>query len=234
MKLSFFFPAYNDENTVRAMVEKTTGVLEKLVDEFEIIIIDDASPDASGKIADECAAADPRIRVIHHPRNMGYGFALRSGFDAARFEWVFFTDGDMQFDVTEIEQFIARSGEADILIGYKTRRADGFLRTLYGSLFNLTISHFIGLKVRDIDCGFKMIKKSVADDIDVQYPYAESFYIVEMLWRAIHRGYRLIELPVSHYPRQYGKSQLLSVPTALRYIFYTARAFFLRISGQWR
>jgi glycosyltransferase involved in cell wall biosynthesis len=233
MRISFFFPVYNDEMTVRPIVEMARGVLASGAEDFEIIVVDDASPDRSGAIADALQAEDPRVRAVHHPRNLGFGQALRTGFNAARFEWIAFTDGDMQYDVGELVRFLPHIAEADILVGYRENRADGSMRALFSRLFNFCLRRLIGLNLRDGDCGFKLIRKDVVDAVRVDYPYKESFYLIEMMRRAAGRGYRIREVPVTHHPRAHGVSQVMSLASVWRYAFYTLRGFICRLSGAW-
>ncbi|MEW5946512.1 MAG: glycosyltransferase family 2 protein [bacterium] len=233
MRISFFFPVYNDEMTVRPMVEIGREVLGRLAEDYEIIIVDDCSPDKSSRIADETAAQDEKTRVVHHPENMGYGGALRSGFQSARFEWIFFTDGDMQYDVKELERFLPWTADYDMIVGCKVRRAEGFKRALYSRLFNLAVRILIGLPVRDANCAFKLIRREVIESVSVEYPYRESFYLIELMYKAIRLGYRIKEVPVSHYKRPYGESSCLSIRSAARHLFYVLRGFMYRISGRW-
>src|SRR5271163_4236317 len=146
MRVSFFFPAYRDEHTVEPLARLADEVLSRIATEHEIIIVDDASPDRSGEIADRLAAENPRIRVVHHPKNRGYGQAVWSGLQASRFEWIGFTDGDMQYDVTELPRFVeqAKTG-ADMVLGYKTARAEGWKREVTSYLHNASIRTLLGL-----------------------------------------------------------------------------------------
>jgi glycosyltransferase involved in cell wall biosynthesis len=233
MKISFFFPCYNDEMTVGPMVEKADSVLSRCADDYEIIIIDDASPDRTGAIADELVRSNPRVRVVHHPVNRGYGQALRSGFEKSKFEWVLFTDGDMQYDLAELDRFLPMVGEADLILGYKEKRADGMFRTICSRLFNSSIHIFVGLKVNDVDCGFKLIRRDIYEKIRVDYPYRESFYLIELMARAKKKGYRIREVPVTHHARPHGRSQLFSFGAAARYLFYTFRGSIQRLTGAW-
>lgn len=236
MRISFFFPAYHDEATVEPLARRLDEVLGETCEEHEIIIVDDASPDRSGQIADELAARSPRIRAIHHPTNRGYGQAVWSGLTAARYEWVGFTDGDMQYDVSELPRFIeaARAG-ADAVIGYKTSRAEGWKRELTSTAYNRAIRLLLGLELTDIDCAFKLMRRSLVTDYTPSTYYAEAFIMVEALYKAQRSGARIVQVPVSHHPRLAGESQCFTWRTARRLAWNTARgAVYGRLLGAWR
>lgn len=236
MRVSFFFPAYNDAHTVRPLATLLDEVLGEHCAEHEIIVVDDASPDASGVIADELAAENPRIRVIHHPTNRGYGQAVWSGIRAARYEWVGFTDGDMQYDVRELPRFLtAAKDEADVVAGYKTERAEGGRRVVTSALYNAAIRTVFGLGLRDVDCAFKLMRRSLFDGFVPSTHYTEAFLLVEALYRARRAGARIVEVPVSHRPRPFGESQCFTFRTAQRLAWFTLRGAVVgRLLGRWR
>lgn len=235
MRISFFFPAYHDEHTVEPLARVADEVLGRLCEDHEIIIVDDASPDRSGEIADRLAAQNPRIRVVHHPENRGYGQAVWSGLQAARFEWVAFTDGDMQYDVRELPGFVeAAKNGADFVLGYKPVRAEGWRRELTSALHNLAVRTLIGLKVRDVDCAFKLMNRRFIDGFVPSVHYKEAFIVVELLYRASRMGARFVQLPVSHHERPHGESQCFSWRTARRLAWNTMRgAVQGRLLGGW-
>jgi glycosyltransferase involved in cell wall biosynthesis len=236
MRISFFFPAYRDEHTVEPLAKLADEVLSRVATEHEVIIVDDASPDRSGEIADRLAAANPRIRVVHHPRNRGYGQAVWSGLQASRYEWIGFTDGDMQYDVNELPRFVdaARSG-ADFVLGYKPVRAEGWKREATSWMHNAAIRTLLGLGVRDVDCAFKLMNARFVRDYVPTFHYEEAFLLVELLYRAQRRGARLVELPVTHRERQFGESQCFTWRTARRLAWNTVRgAAYGRLLGGWR
>lgn len=236
MRISFFFPAYLDEKTVEPLARLADEVLSSLCVEHEVIVVDDASPDASGAVADRVAAENPRVRVIHHPVNRGYGQALWSGIQAARFEWIAFTDGDMQYDVRELGRFVeaARRG-ADAVVGYKTDRADGWRRVLTSRVYNATVRALVGLGLRDVDCAFKLLHRSVFEGFRPTMHYKEAFLLVEALYRAQRRGLRIVEVPVSHRERPHGTSSCFNFRTARRLAWNTLRgAVVLRLPGALR
>lgn len=235
MRVSFFFPAYNDEHTVEPLALLVDEVLGQHCSDHEIIIVNDGSPDGSGAVADRLAATHPRIRVVHHPRNRGYGQAVWSGLKASRFEWVAFTDGDMQYDMRELPSFLeaARNG-ADFVLGYKTERAEGWKRSVTSALHNAAVRALIGIGVRDVDCAFKLMSRRFIDGWEPSIDYKEAFLLVELIYQARRRGARIVQLPVSHYPRRFGDSQAFSFRTARRLAFNTLYgAIYGRLLGGW-
>jgi len=205
LSLSVFFPLYNDAPTVEPLVRAAREVLEPRVEDWEIILVDDCSPDDSGAIADRLAAEDARICVVHHQRNRGYGGALKSGFAAARKSLVFYTDGDAQYDVGELPKLLAHIDHADVVNGYKITRGDRLYRKVIGQVYHWTVKTLFGLSVRDVDCDFRLIRKHVLDAIELE---SDSGVIcAEMMTKIEGAGFKIIEVPVHHYPRIAGQSQ---------------------------
>jgi len=202
LALSVFFPCYNEEGNVERLVDVTRRVLDELVADWEIIIVDDGSADATGRIADRLAGEDNRIRVVHHERNKGYGAALRSGFAAARKPYVFYTDGDGQFDVSELDRLLERVDEADIVSGYRRRRQDGPIRRFNSACWNLLVQHVLGFRCRDVDSAFKLYKREVLETCELKSDSA--LLDAELLARATRAGYVIRTLPVTHRPRIRG------------------------------
>lgn len=204
--ISVFFPAYNDEGTIAKLVLDAISVLESITKDYEILIIDDCSPDNTGKIADELAKKNKKVRVIHHKKNEGIGGAMISGYRNAKKEYVFYTDGDAQYDIKEIEKLIKYVPQSDIISGYRQKRADPFIRKLTSKIYNILIYILFGLKMKDVDCSFKLIKKSLIDQIDLKT--SSGFVDAELMWK-LKKIYnkKIIEIPVTHYPRSSGKTQ---------------------------
>lgn len=205
-RLSYFFPAHNEEANLRGLVGEALGTLPGLADTFEIIIVNDGSRDATGRIADELTAAHPGVvRAVHHPTNLGYGAALRSGFRAATHEHVAFTDGDRQFQVADVGRLIDRMAEPDhpdVVVGYRIKRADPLVRTVYARCYRLANRIFFGLKVRDVDCACKLFRRDALDGIGVESGGA--FFSAELLIKLRAAGRTLAEVGVPHYPRTAG------------------------------
>jgi glycosyltransferase involved in cell wall biosynthesis len=200
--ISAFFPTYNELDNIPLIVQRMSSVLHKLSREWEIIIVDDGSTDGTSDLADRLAQADPRVRVVHHNTNLGFGAALRSGIEASRMELVFYTDSDNQFDVEELADFLPPLNHADLVVGYRVDRQDPPLRLFVAKVYNIMIRLMFGLKVRDIDCSFKLGKRHVL----------QSFRLLantglgdaELLLKAERRGARIVELPVKHFHRTLG------------------------------
>jgi glycosyltransferase involved in cell wall biosynthesis len=204
-ELSYFFPAHNEEANLRGLVAEALATLPELAERFEIVIVDDGSRDATPAIADELAAAHPEVRAVHHAVNQGYGAALRSGFAAARHELIAFTDGDRQFHVADIGLLadrLAAADRPDAVVGYRVRRADPLVRTVYASLYRLANRIFFGLSVRDVDCACKLFRREALDGIAVESGGA--FFSAELLIKLRAFGRRIAEVGVPHYPRTAG------------------------------
>ncbi len=201
--ISVFLPCYNEQDNVARTVERALEVLNKLNADFEVIIVDDGSMDNTGQIADEIAAANSKVKVVHHPANLGYGAALRSGFKAATKKLVFYTDGDGQFDISELPALLPLMDEADIVSCYRLNRKDNMIRKINGWCWTKLVCWLFGMKVRDIDCAFKLYKREIFDQLELSSTGA--LINAEILARALRRGYRVTEMGVHHYPRTAGK-----------------------------
>ena len=205
-RLSFFFPAHNEEANIEALVDEALATLPSLAETFEIIAVDDGSRDRTGEIADQLAAEHPDIvRVVHHNPNRGYGGALRSGFETARYELLAFTDGDRQFRVADIGRLTARLAEADrpdVVVGYRIKRADPFVRVAYARTYKLANRVFFGLRVTDVDCACKLFRREALDGVRVESGGA--FFSAELLTKISQAGRSIAEVGVPHYPRTAG------------------------------
>jgi glycosyltransferase involved in cell wall biosynthesis len=215
-ELTYFFPAHNEEANVRGLVEEALGTLPGLAERFEIVIVDDGSRDETPRIADELAAAQPQVRAVHHQTNLGYGAALRSGFAAARYANIAFTDGDRQFRVADLGRLIERlqAGDVEAVVGYRIRRADPLVRTVYARLYRLANRIFFGLAVRDVDCACKLFSRGSLDGVNVESDGA--FLSAELLIKLRARGRRLAEVGVPHYPRTAGTPTGAKLSVVLR------------------
>src|SRR5438132_55112 len=171
--LSVFFPAYNDSGTIASMVIRTVKAAAELTPDFEIIIVDDGSGDGTADIADELAHTYPQVRAVHHPRNRDYGAALRTGFRAATKDLIFYTDGDAQYDPAELKTlWESFRPDTDLVNGYKISRADPLHRIVIGRLYHYIVSLLFGLKLRDVDCDFRLIRRSICERINREQPGA--------------------------------------------------------------
>lgn len=219
-ELSVFFPAYNEEESIKATVEKAIIVLKKIAEKWEIIVVNDGSTDKTSEIVKTLRQAQGKrnpIRLITHTRNRGYGAALKSGFYNAKYNWIAYTDAEGQFDFSEINKFFEkqRQTDADLVIGYYLKRAVPFYRILGSRLWELAVFLLFGLRVKDIDCGFKLVKKEVIDSIPRLEAERGPFISSELLIKAKRAGFKIMEIGVHHYPRTTGKATGASLKVAL-------------------
>ncbi len=208
--ISAFFPAYNDWGTIASQVVLTARVLRALTDDWEIIVVDDASPDHVAAVLEELTKLVPNLRVVRHPTNRGYGGALRSGFAAASKEWVFYTDGDAQYDVTELPLLWAARSGADLVNGYKISRSDPLHRVVIGSLYHRLVTFAFGLETRDVDCDFRLIRRRVFDVVELTRD--SGLICVELVAKVEKNGFAVHYVPVHHYHRLHGRSQFFNFP----------------------
>jgi glycosyltransferase involved in cell wall biosynthesis len=209
--LSVFFPAYNDAPSLPALIEKTFAVLAACSSDYEVIVINDGSHDSTGQVLAELAAKfAPRMRVVTHPRNLGYGQALRSGFAAATKELVFYTDGDGQYDVGELPSLLDKlRGSVGLVNGYKLERNDPWHRICIGNVYNAFARSLFGIRLRDVDCDFRLIRRSLLDEI--QLTSTSGTICVELVRKLELSGCGVVEVGVRHYPRLHGRSQFFRV-----------------------
>jgi len=210
--LSVFFPAYNDGGTIASMVIAAVKAASNVTPDFEVIIVNDGSADGTAQIADELARTyHPHVRVIHHQRNRGYGGALQTGFRSATKELIFYTDGDAQYDPAELAALWARmTPDADLVNGYKISRSDPVHRIIIGRLYHHFVSRLFGLKVRDVDCDFRLMRRSIFERINLEK--TSGVICLEMMKKITDAGFRIVEVPVHHYHRAFGKSQFFNFP----------------------
>lgn len=209
--LTIFFPCYNDSATIASMVVKAMIAGQEVTDDLEVLVIDDASRDGSGRILDELMKKYPNMRVVRHEKNRGYGGALKSGFNAASKEFIFYTDGDAQYDVFELKDLAqAMHSGVDIVNGYKIKRQDSMVRVVIGNLYHTVNSIVLGIKIRDVDCDFRLIRKNVFSKIKLDSQGGE--ICVELIKKCQNAGVRFAEVPVHHYYRRSGASQFFVLP----------------------
>ncbi len=204
--LSVFFPAYNEESRVAMTVNKALKVLPKVAKRWEVILVNDGSTDKTGKVIDKLAKKNRSVNVVHHKINRGYGGAFKSGLYGGKYEWIAFTDSDGQFDFAEIENFIIKQREtgADMVIGYYKKRQVDKTKILTSKMWEYLVFILFGLKVRDIDCGFKLISKKIVEAIPNLESERGAFISSELLIKAQKKGFKIVEIPVTHYPRAGG------------------------------
>lgn len=205
IRLSVFFPAYYDEKNIGKVVHKAVEVLEDLnLKDYEVTIIEDGSPDKTDEVADELAAQYPKVKVIHHEQNKGYGATLWEGFSTAKFEYVFYTDGDNQFDLEELRKFVALLPFSDMVVGYRKKKQYSPYRKLTSFVYNVILRYAFDIDYIDIDCAFKIIKTDLFKKIKVNTK--DAFIDAEIMIRAELLGYTFTELGVKHLPRIDGVS----------------------------
>lgn len=206
--LSVFLPAYNEEANIVKTVDNVETNLKKAADNWEIIIVNDGSKDQTKQISEKLAVANKNIRVINHPVNRGYGAAFKSGLYGAKYDWVSFIDADGQFDYSEIGNFIEKQDatKADMVIGYYRKRRVPFIRKVNSYVWQTFVWMLFGLRVRDIDCGFKLISKKVIDSIPPLESERGAFVSSEFLIKSRRQKFKIVEIPVHHYPRKEGEA----------------------------
>ena len=205
--LSVFLPAYNEEKNLAKVVSNVVEEASKHAETWELIIVNDGSTDGTKQIAESLAKKDGRIRVINHNMNRGYGASLKSGFYGSKYPWIAFIDSDGQFDFGEIGKFIEKRQEtgADLIIGYYKKRKAPLAKIITSKVWELFVFALFGLKVRDIDCGFKLISKKVIDAIPKLESERGAFITSEFLIKSKKAGFKIVEVQITHYPRLGGE-----------------------------
>jgi glycosyltransferase involved in cell wall biosynthesis len=213
--VSAMFPCYNDVTTIGGLVDDVYGALSPLVPEVEVIVVNDGSSDGSGEALDEMSATRPWLRVIHHETNRGYGGALISGFRAARHEWIFYTDGDAQYDAKEASLLVPLVVDGvDVVQGYKIGRGDPLYRRVIGRVYHRVVKLLFRLPVRDTDCDFRLFRRQLI--IDRPLVSSSGVICVEMMRTFSERGVRFVETPVHHYFRPSGRSEFFRIRAIAR------------------
>jgi len=213
--LSVFFPAYNDGGTISSMVLTAQVAAQSVTDDYEIIVVNDGSQDYTPLVLEQLRSLVPALRVIHHPRNLGYGAALRTGFAASAKEWIFYTDGDAQYNPLELPSLVdALQDGVDVVNGYKIARRDPLIRIILGDLYNWLVKFAFGIRLKDVDCDYRLIHRPVFDRLELTSQTGS--ICVEMIKKMQDRGVVFAQAPVHHYYRQYGLSQFFNWRRLLR------------------
>jgi len=205
LAVSFVLPAYDEEPNIEQAISEATGVAERLFAEHEVVVVDDGSRDRTAELVQSIAERDPRVRLVSHGENRGYGEALRTGFLEARLPFVFFTDADLQFDLAELSQFLQYAGTVDVVAGYRKNRQDRLPRRLMAYGWNLLVRVLFYVPVRDIDCAFKLFDRRVLREVDIESVGA--MVNTELMVKLGRAGASVVEVGVTHRPRRAGKAR---------------------------
>jgi glycosyltransferase involved in cell wall biosynthesis len=220
--LSIFFPAYNDAGTIASLAVAAHMTARQLTDDYEVIVVDDGSPDHTGALLDELARHFPWLRVVHHESNRGYGGALRTGFRSASKELVFYTDGDAQYDPRELTSlYEALTPGVDFVNGYKIGRSDPLHRIVIGRLYHWLVRAAFGLRLRDVDCDFRLMRREIFDKVVLMR--SSGVICVELMKKVQDHGFHIAQVPVHHFHRSYGKSQFFNFQRVARTLLDLAR-----------
>lgn len=204
-ELSVVLPAYNEEASILAAVGRALEVLPRLVEDYEVIVVDDGSSDGTSEVLTELLATHhPHLRLICHEQNAGYGAAIRTGFVNARSDLVFYTDADNQFDVAELEWFLPMMADHDVVVGFRVYRYDSVLRSIMSWIYNRLVRVLFRVRVRDVDCAYKLFRREVLDKITIES--TDFFVDTELLARARRWNFRIAQKGVRHYPRLAGQT----------------------------
>jgi glycosyltransferase involved in cell wall biosynthesis len=197
-------PAYNEADNIEPMIAEATPALEAVAEDYEILVVDDGSKDETAAVTRRAMETHPHVRLVQHAVNQGFGAAVLTGFTSAEKDWIFYTDADRQFVLSELERFVPYMDRADLIAGYRAPRRDPFLRVLYGKGWSMLCTLVFGYTVRDVDCGFKLLRREIVQKLAPQIGSRGATFSIEWLVRAKRAGYRFAELPVSHRPRVAG------------------------------
>ena len=202
--LSIFFPAHNEEGNIVTTIIDARNAAHEVSNDYEIIVVNDGSTDRTVEVVKELQKLDPKIRLISHKKNLGYGAAIKTGLRACKFDWIFFTDSDGQFHYDELKKFVTASGHADMVIGYRRKRMDPFHRIFVAQVL-LKVWNFVlfGLILKDVDCAYKLFKREIRDRVKLETESAIT--VTELLVKAKGLGYKIVQLPVNHYSRKFGE-----------------------------
>lgn len=219
-ELSIFFPFWNEEENIEEVVTRAVSIANKVAKRWEIIIVDDGSKDDTYKIAQNLEKNEDKIRVIRHTPNRGYGAALKTGLEHARYEYVVFTDGDLQFDFSEVTKFIDKIGSSDLVIGYRMKRSDSPMRHILMILHRIWVFMFFRFYVKDIDCGFKMFRRRSIQEI-MPLRSEGAMITTEILAKAHAKKLKIAQVGVNHYPRKFGTASGANFAVILRAMLET-------------
>ena len=226
--LSVCFPAYNDSGTIASLVLNALKTASKLAPNYEVIVVNDGSTDSTAQLLDTLASVYPELRIVTHQSNRGYGAALRSGFSVASKDVIFYTDGDAQYDPTEMELLWDQMGPGvDLVNGYKISRSDPWHRIFIGRLYHYIVKILFGLVVRDVDCDFRMMRRIIFDTVRLEKD--SGVICLEMMKKIQDAGFKIVEVPVHHYHRAFGQSQFFNVSRIYRTAIDVMKLWFVLV-----
>lgn len=223
LKVSLFFPVFRDERSVRTVAEKAVKLLSELCSDYEIIIVDDGSPDRSGELADDLAREHRSIRVIHHGKNLGYGAAVRSGLAASRFEYICLTDGDDEYEIEDFRKLLKLRDRYDLIITFRYKKIYSNTRIFVSWVYNKLLRLLFRMPFRDVSTGLRMIRKSVVEDLELES--TSPFVGAEIAIKSMLKGYTVGEVGIQTFPRAFGKGATVSVSNILRTVFDVFRVY---------
>lgn len=202
--VSFFCPAYHDEKNLPELIPQVVKFMKKNSEIFEILIIDDGSPDKTGKVADLLSKEFENVTVIHHDENMGYSATLSEGFKKSKYDYVIYTDGDNQYDINDLEPYLNLLNTSNVITGYAIRKAVSKYRLFQSWLFNFLFGILFGVKFKDVNCSMKVFRKDIIDKISINSSPKGAFVDAELVYKAIRLGEKVSQFPVTHYERRSG------------------------------
>ena len=200
--ISFVYPAYNEQDNIADSIARAVSFAKKRNMRFEVIVVDDGSRDRTAEVVKEIVKSNKFVRLLQNRKNAGYGATVWKGLRAARFKLVFLTDSDMQFNLADLDKFLRLIDSHDAVIGFRSSRSDGFMRKINMYGWNILIRTFLGIKIKDVDCAFKLFKTKVIKNIKIQSKGA--MFSAELMYRIQKKGFKVTQLPVRHYPRKKG------------------------------
>jgi glycosyltransferase involved in cell wall biosynthesis len=214
--ISLVMPAYNEADNIEPMVAEAIPALEANADDYEIVVVDDGSSDGTADVTRRVMENNPHVRLVQHLANQGFGAAVFSGLTSAVKDWIFYTDADRQFVLSELERFVPFMNQVDLIAGYRAPRRDPFMRVLYGKGWSMLCTLLFGYTVRDVDCGFKLFHREIVEKLAPQVTSRGATFSIEWLVRAKRAGYRFVELPVTHRPRVAGRQTGANIAVIVR------------------
>jgi glycosyltransferase involved in cell wall biosynthesis len=214
--ISLVLPAYNEAENIEPLIAEAVPALEASADDYEIIVVDDGSADGTAHATQRAVQTNLHVRLVQHPVNKGFGAAVFTGFTTASKEWIFYTDADRQFVLSELAKFVPFMQTADLIAGYRAPRRDPLMRVLYGKGWTMLCTVLFGYTVRDVDCGFKLFRRDIVEELAPLVASRGATFSIEWLVRAKRAGYHFVELPVSHRPRVAGSQTGANIKVIVR------------------